>query len=59
MKSTTVNSIFPMREIEDVTLNYIFTHSIVSSRVVESYFTLRCIKRIRSKLYISYKKNEV
>lgn len=48
-----------MRKIEDVTLNYIFTDSIFSSRVVESYFTLRCIKRIRSKLYISYKKNEV
>lgn len=59
MKSTTVNSIFPMRKIEDVTLNYIFTHSVVVFRVVESYFTLRCIKRIRSKLYISYKKNEV
>ena len=59
MKSTTVNSIFPMRKIEDVTLNYIFTHSVVVFRVAESYFTLRCIKRIRSKLYISYKKNEV
>ena len=59
MKSTTINYIFPMRKIEDVTLNYIFTHSIVASRVAESYFTLRCIKRIRSKLYISYRKNEV
>lgn len=59
MKSTIVNSIFPMRKIEDVTLNYIFTHSVVAFRVVESYFTLRYIKRIRSKLYISYKKNEV
>lgn len=48
-----------MRKIEDVTLNYIFTHSVVAFRVVESYFTLRYIKRIRSKLYISYKKNEV
>lgn len=48
-----------MRKIEDVTLNYIFTHSVVVFIVVESYFTLRCIKRIRSKLYISYKKNEV
>ena len=59
MKSTTVNSIFPIRKIEDITLNYIFTHSVVVFIVVESYFTLRYIKRIKSKLYISYKKNEV